>query len=925
MPTRPFHRGARLVQGLLALVLLTALVAGIPWGLTRYIGWPLPRSIPTWPQAEALLLAPMSTSFLLNTLACVLWPLWAAFVIDVARAIAGRLSAFPHPRLPSSPLNALATALTGAILVALLAQRPTGPAIPTPRPAATHTMTLPTATSLPVTPVAFSSPLRAPAQDHRSTTATAEVLPPHNGVYDSLWRIAERALGDGARWPQIYALNKGRPQPDGRTLDNPNLIRPGWVLRLPEAPSSTGIPAPKPSHPPHANTSAPPAPSVPPGTPAPIPSPETHHQPGVALPTGAFVGIGLAALIATALITVRRRRRIHYRPGSGERSDLNIAPVVRALRLALDETARTDTISPSELSHQVPRATDENPPADASSPTDERVIGVKDGQEVAWNIARAKGLGLIGPGALDAVRALLVALLAEPRRSGNGAIKIVVPDPDAQTLLGQRTHHLAGLRIVADLNEALDMMETELITRTNTDAGSTQESLPVGNLVLVAAPAPHADRRLQAILDNGSSLGLAGILLGQWRPGGTAHIRADGAVATSSSSLVEVLTGARLFTLPTADAQALLSLLHEAQPTTGSFAPSNHHSSDAVSNSGRRRRTLAQGPAPREQPRPTVHRHPGSTRRDTAPSNIAHAVPPADDSPPPEPPCSARGDLPPPASKPTGQEHDTTGHRPLHLSVLGRFRLTHHGTDGDEHADLSQTLAPKQRELLAYLALHRDGARREALAAAIWPDAPRDRPYNSFHATVSQLRRALRNATHDELTDITVHDDGHYSLDHDQLTVDLWHLQDALEASHHSLGEQRHRMDLERVADLYAGDFAAGLSAEWIEAPREDLRRDVLDAVSSLVRILRHDDPEQALALLERARTLDRYNEAVYRDIARFQALLGEYEAISRTFTLLATALAEIDDEPSRETLELHESLRRRRPAGPAPNGRAAG
>jgi len=35
---------------------------------------------------------------------------------------------------------------------------------------------------------------------------------------DTLWGIAETQLGDPLRWHEIYALNDGRVQPDGRTL-----------------------------------------------------------------------------------------------------------------------------------------------------------------------------------------------------------------------------------------------------------------------------------------------------------------------------------------------------------------------------------------------------------------------------------------------------------------------------------------------------------------------------------------------------------------------------------------------------------------------------------------------------------------------------------------------------------------------------------
>ena len=49
---------------------------------------------------------------------------------------------------------------------------------------------------------------------------------------DSLWHLAERHLGDALRWEEIYELNAGA-LPGGGTLRDPNLIHPGWRLRLP--------------------------------------------------------------------------------------------------------------------------------------------------------------------------------------------------------------------------------------------------------------------------------------------------------------------------------------------------------------------------------------------------------------------------------------------------------------------------------------------------------------------------------------------------------------------------------------------------------------------------------------------------------------------------------------------------------------------
>ena len=63
---------------------------------------------------------------------------------------------------------------------------------------------------------------------------------------DSLWLLAEQHLGDALRWPDIFELNAG-PLPAGGTLRDPNLIHPGWRLRLPspDPPKSAevGVPA----------------------------------------------------------------------------------------------------------------------------------------------------------------------------------------------------------------------------------------------------------------------------------------------------------------------------------------------------------------------------------------------------------------------------------------------------------------------------------------------------------------------------------------------------------------------------------------------------------------------------------------------------------------------------------------------------------
>ncbi len=67
-----------------------------------------------------------------------------------------------------------------------------------------------------------------PEPEPEPTTVTVKVV---RG--DSLWRLARVHLGTGTRWPEIYELNQGKVQADGRSLRNPDLIIIGWLLELP--------------------------------------------------------------------------------------------------------------------------------------------------------------------------------------------------------------------------------------------------------------------------------------------------------------------------------------------------------------------------------------------------------------------------------------------------------------------------------------------------------------------------------------------------------------------------------------------------------------------------------------------------------------------------------------------------------------------
>ncbi|MEV6242698.1 BTAD domain-containing putative transcriptional regulator [Lentzea sp. NPDC051838] len=891
--------------------------------------------MPTWGEIQATLLNPMSPQLLLDSLAVLCWIVWFVFTLDVFRCAidAARGITWPQVR-PPGPLHGIAAALIGSIVLTLLGNR--APYTVTAPAAALANGPAPIAVSAPLIPgvtitsaevavaVAPQTTLvidRAAPAPPGTVQATEEVRLPRDGIYDSLWRVAERIYGPGGgpRWPELFQLNRGVEQLDGHALTSPNLVRPGWKI-------TAYIPTPPDVHPqdeqpPQLPTERPVPPSTPTSTqPAPATTPDEIDQagehdtdqsePGLDLITGAFVSLALAAGIAAAVMTARLARRRRYRIGSGDRSDLErtIAPVVRALRVAQgpdengDNPGPIDDVEFVDLTTAPPRihitAAGSVEPDDAPAPVPARV-GVRGGHELALNLASARGLGLTGPGAMAAARALLLHLLTTPGQPTTGP-SVIVPASDLLLFFdGTGVENLPSTVLVVDsLDAALEEMETALLTRTRHVIDEADSLITFGSLVLLASPASHAERRLQAVLDNGSALGLAGILLGQWRPGATIRTRLDGTVSATSPGLGAALADTRLFTLPAADASDLLRVLRDAERLDLGI-PSRDH-----------------GMANDEIQLPdTVHQAtPSALRQDdlqAAPELPAQtpidAATGCDDNLSTEHEDAGASSLRADEHHQSVNDEQGSPQRPVAIRVLGHVQLILRDYGKRE---LDSALTPKQREVLLYLALHSEGARREALNDAVWPDSKPPRPYNSFHNTLSLLRRALGSATDGALTDLVVNDDGRYQLNSDLVTVDLWQLQDVLQVPRPA-DRNAHAL-LTRAVELYHGDLAEDLTASWVEPFRESVRRDVLDALGALIQALSDSEPETALALLERARKLDRYNEGIYRDIIRIQARLGQHAAIPRALALLTTTLEDIGQRPSGDTVNLAEFLQRR-------------
>src|SRR5581483_5407212 len=213
-------------RSLAALGTLVALVAGIPAALVVTVGWPLPRALPHLGDiTSALAGQSIDDAFVVKTLAVVCWLAWAQFVACIVAEIVGwRRGRAPRAVPFAAVVQPLVAQLvvTAALLVHLVPRSSPVPVLLTATPVVHVHEEAPSAA--PVRP-----PTVAAESDHSSASALTYVVKPR----DDLWSLAERHLGDGHRWRELFHLNRGRPQPRGRALRPPTLLRPGWILRFP--------------------------------------------------------------------------------------------------------------------------------------------------------------------------------------------------------------------------------------------------------------------------------------------------------------------------------------------------------------------------------------------------------------------------------------------------------------------------------------------------------------------------------------------------------------------------------------------------------------------------------------------------------------------------------------------------------------------
>jgi hypothetical protein len=240
VPVRRRSAGDVLI-GLLAVVALAALTAGVPFALVTIFGLPIPHSMPSM----SVLTHQLDVFAVIKVLMVLVWLAWIQLVFCVMVEIRAAVRNAGMPaRVPlAGGTQMMVHRLVTAALLLVTATTVLSPAFahhtaaPPPRPAAVSVSAVPAY----IAPGQHAAPT-AHDESHRAPIEKIYVVKPPIGRYhESLWEIAQNHLGDGRRYREIFQMNKDRVQPDGSMLTISSLIRPGWVLHMPADAHGPGI------------------------------------------------------------------------------------------------------------------------------------------------------------------------------------------------------------------------------------------------------------------------------------------------------------------------------------------------------------------------------------------------------------------------------------------------------------------------------------------------------------------------------------------------------------------------------------------------------------------------------------------------------------------------------------------------------------
>jgi len=230
------------------------------------------------------------------------------------------------------------------------------------------------------------------------------------------------------------------------------------------------------------------------------------------------------------------------------------------------------------------------------------------------------------------------------------------------------------------------------------------------------------------------------------------------------------------------------------------------------------------------------------------------------------------------------------------LRLLGAERLDIDGVESD-HEDWRRE---RVRSLLGYLVIHPD-ATRDAIMAALWPEASEDAARRSLRSTLNLLLGVLEEGRTGGDAAYFVRADGNRVrlAGHDRLDVDVWRFDSLLDEASQLEADGAPSLALDcltEAIDLYRGGLLAGVvEGEWLHLERQRLHvRFVGAAVRGAELLLAHDRADDAIRLATRTIQIEPWSEPAHRSLIAGHLQRGDRAAAHRSMQQCHEMLEEL-------------------------------
>ena len=266
-------------------------------------------------------------------------------------------------------------------------------------------------------------------------------------------------------------------------------------------------------------------------------------------------------------------------------------------------------------------------------------------------------------------------------------------------------------------------------------------------------------------------------------------------------------------------------------------------------------------------------------------------------TPIPSPSCPDTTSAPQPVPEPVTERHgDENTSETTHRIQVRLFAPEPELTlDGEPVTGLRAVA----RTLLAFLALHPEGADAEQIADVCFADTDPAKAAGHRRNAIHSLRTTLRKQLGIPGEQIVLSDQGLYRIDESVFDVDLWEFL-RLAAALRKDGEYAHEGHLERMLAMHQENLLGGRKDEWIPPVRERCVKEVVDVCVRLAEST--DSGSDRILFLEKAISFDEYNEPLYQRIMMACRDVGSPEGANRAYRDLKERLEILGETPSRES-----------------------